>query len=144
MCATSAARWRISCGSGVTLWLGEQGYSGFVSEYYNDLGYRDTLEDVRLAVSRPIGIKLTALLQPLDARFLAATQETTSSFFLHKVREREFWWFRAPRKLALVNGTEDYAREEWTGKVPDVAFTFVTWRPRTTRSDEPRRQGRTR
>ena len=118
----------------------EHGYAGIVAEYQNSLTYRDALEEVRLGVPHTIGVKLTALLQPLDARFLAATQETMRPFFLHKVREREFWWFRAPRKLALIKGAEEYAREGWVAYAPDAAFTFVAWQRRTTRPDEPRPQ----
>jgi hypothetical protein len=121
----------------------ERGYTGFVADYQNALTYRDALEEVRLAVPPTIAAKLTAMLQPLDARFLDATQEMMRPLFPDRLREREFWWFRAPRKLAFSNGSEEYARIEWAFYVPGVAFTFVNPQGPTTRPDEIKRQNRT-
>lgn len=72
----------------------ERGYRLTVYDYTNDLSIRDRLEEVRKAVSPLLAAKLDALIGPLDARLIDATDPVPQPLMARSGS----WWRRIPRR----------------------------------------------
>jgi len=78
----------------------EQGYALFVYEYLNDLTTRDLVEELLDSVPKSLQKKIAISVQPLDARFKAATEPDDDSRLSRYFRVRaKWWWRRIPTKL---------------------------------------------
>ncbi|MGH9970026.1 MAG: hypothetical protein ACREBG_19835 [Pyrinomonadaceae bacterium] len=76
----------------------ERGYKESVYDYTNDLSVRDLLESLLLNVPASVRDKISALLEPYDLRFQAATSPTGQPL-LRGLEDPRSWWFRIPKVL---------------------------------------------
>src|SRR5205823_4876163 len=105
-------------------------YEGVVVEYWNDLTVRDTLEDLIRHAPPLLKEKVLAIVEPLDARFRAATYPLSGSIFppLDAHEEQGWWWFRGPKRLSFSTEAAPYYQPDWEQKVPEL-FGGRTRRP---------------
>lgn len=76
----------------------EHGYEDRYEEYTNELGVRDSLEDVISMVSPSSQDKIRAAVRPWDDRFDRATEFTHEPIFrLGRCEPRRWWWHRIPK-----------------------------------------------
>jgi hypothetical protein len=75
----------------------ELGYDYTIYDYTNDLTVRDMLEEVTEAIHEPSRSRLTAIIAPLDERFLAVTRPVSTPLLVAPVER--VWWYRVPRVL---------------------------------------------
>jgi len=73
-----------------------QGYHDSIYEYTNDLGTRDTLENVLQQVPQPLHDRLNGVLHSIDRRFIDRTTSIQRSLGTSQYP----WWFRIPKNLS--------------------------------------------
>ena len=110
---------RVSIGSLLASWDDfvqsvERGYDDCVYEYTNDLNVRDLLSGLVSKLPRSTSEKLSAIIRPVDDRFVSATLKTERP--LLSTDSSGWWWFRIPlrRSSQLQKDLED------EGVIPDA------------------------
>jgi len=78
----------------------EQGYSGSLYDYTNDIAARDVLKEILLEVFPSTREKLSSFVKPLDVRFDEATREVKRMLLPSVRREASPWWRRVPKILS--------------------------------------------
>jgi hypothetical protein len=77
----------------------ESGYGHLYEEYTNELGVRDSLEDVASIVSPSSQDKVRVAVRPWDDRFERATAFTQEPIFRQRLCEpARWWWYRIPKR----------------------------------------------
>jgi hypothetical protein len=77
----------------------ESEYSALYEEYCNELDARDLLEEASTYVSRAGRRVLDDLVEPVDERFLRATEPREEAILATaRWRPRRWWWYRQPRR----------------------------------------------
>jgi hypothetical protein len=92
----------------------EAGYDDSIYEYTNDLGVRNLLENVISACPPPLRIRLTAVLDVWDGRFLNATERLSRPLTQRRDENPGWWWFRVPLRLGfeLQKDLQEMFRDE--------------------------------
>jgi hypothetical protein len=70
------------------------GYDDVIDEYTNDLTVRGILEDFIQQAPSDLAERMRALLEPIDARFRAATRPDEQETVLRFYRADDGWWWR--------------------------------------------------
>lgn len=74
-------------------------YSLTIYDYQNDLVLRSLLEQVVRSAPVHLAEKIRSLMEPLDARFVRATNLCERSVMADDWSEAEWWTFRIPRSM---------------------------------------------
>ncbi len=83
----------------------ERGYRLLIDNYKDDLGVRDTIEEVLLVLDDRDRGWLRGLIEPADAAFVAATRPDSERLVDRNDRHRgTWWWHRVPNKLGSLAG----------------------------------------
>ena len=77
----------------------EEGYSGIVPEYQNDLDGRQILQELIDILPNHLALKLIRIVQPWDMRFREATGQTNERLCTPSDVELGWWCFRVPNKI---------------------------------------------
>ena len=94
------------------------GYRHLTYEFFNDISIREILFE-SLQILRPqLRSKAEAVLQPLDERFLKATQRVEKAPFWDGIDPSRWWNFCLPKRLSPE------AREEWESYFQGSNYVF--------------------
>jgi len=86
----------------------EAGYSDVIDEYTNDLSTRTVLEEFIQQAPAGLAERTRRLLEPLDARFRAATRPDDEGYIARFYRaDSGWWWQRVPVEGELAHYLAD-------------------------------------
>src|SRR5438477_11880033 len=79
----------------------EIGYADSIYDYTNDLSARDLLQEILNDTTPAVSKAVSALLEPVDDRFLRATVPVDKPILPATGNDKDVqaWWFRIPRNL---------------------------------------------
>jgi len=86
----------------------EGGYSDVIDEYTNDVSTRTVLEEFIQRAPTGLADRMRQLLEPIDARFRAATRSDDEGSVLRFYRGDSGWWWR---RVPMEGELADYLAE---------------------------------
>lgn len=76
----------------------ERGYDDCIYDYTNDISVRDQLEQLVREAPPTLQTKLERALEPVDGRFMNATEEAARPLTEFAGEIPRWWWCRVPRR----------------------------------------------